>query len=63
MTLAGTKYREWKRSLEAAHRKAVDVHHAICVLDSENGVLKETVWHAVRELTYAIGMVAAIVRG
>ena len=61
MSLAGTKYREWKRGLEAARRKTRDVHHAACERDPGNEPLQSAAWAAVAALDYAIGMVGAII--
>lgn len=61
MTLAGTKFREWKRSLEASRRKARDVHHAICERHPGNKPLQQAAWGAVAALDNIIGMVGAIV--
>ena len=61
MTLAGTKYRQWQRRLEAARRKAVDIHHEICVRDPHNDVLHLAALQAVEAIANAIGIVAAIV--
>ena len=61
MALAGTKYREWKRGLEASRRKVRDVHHAICERDVDNEPLQSAAWAAVAALDHVIGMVDVII--